>query len=195
MKAKKKSFGGIAILTAVAASLCCITPMLAFVAGIGGIASTFSWLEPFRPYLLGITAAVLAFAWYQKLKPSKEKNCDCEAEKTPFMQTKLFLTIVTVFAVLMLAFPFYSHVFYPNHQAQNIDSEQENLSTEVFQISGMTCASCEEHINQAINELDGIQSVEASFSSGQAKVCFDKTKTNTKELTETINATGYKVIM
>ena len=57
------------ILSAVTASLCCITPVLALISGASGVASTFSWLEPFRPYLIGITVLVLDFACTQKLKP------------------------------------------------------------------------------------------------------------------------------
>jgi mercuric ion transport protein len=49
MKTDKKLIGA-GLLTAIAASLCCITPVLALVAGTSGLASTFSWLEPFRPY-------------------------------------------------------------------------------------------------------------------------------------------------
>ena len=65
-KSKSGKLAGASILSAVAASLCCITPVLALISGASGVASTFSWLEPFRPYLLGITIFVLAFAWYQK---------------------------------------------------------------------------------------------------------------------------------
>src|SRR3990172_10982156 len=91
---------GAGILSAIAASLCCITPVLALIAGSSGIAATFSWLEPARPYLIGITVLVLGFAWYQKLKPKKaEVDCDCEGDKKPsFMQSNKFLGIVTVFA-------------------------------------------------------------------------------------------------
>ncbi|MDZ7646572.1 MAG: hypothetical protein U5K54_05000 [Cytophagales bacterium] len=46
----------------------CITPVLALISGVGGIAATFSWLEPVRPYLIGITTLVLGFAWYQELE-------------------------------------------------------------------------------------------------------------------------------
>lgn len=64
MKTDKKLIGA-GLLTAIAASLCCITPVLALVAGTSGLASTFSWLEPFRPYFIGLTILVLGFAWYQ----------------------------------------------------------------------------------------------------------------------------------
>jgi len=193
MTTKKKSYGGLAILTAIAASLCCITPVLAFAAGLGGMASAFGWLEDFRPYLIGLTLLVLAVAWYQKMKPGKDIDCECEDEKTPFMRTKTFLGIVTIFSGLMLAFPYYSHIFYPDTQASNIEFSQDNLETAEFNISGMTCTGCEEHITHAVNELEGIQSVHANYGKGNASVQFDKTKTNKDQIIKAINATGYKV--
>ena len=60
------------ILAAIGASLCCITPVLAVLAGSTGIASSFSWMEPFRPYLIALTVIVLAYAWWDKLKPQKQ---------------------------------------------------------------------------------------------------------------------------
>jgi len=52
MKSENKLIGA-GLLTAITASLCCITPLLALIAGTSGIASTFSWIEPFLA-LLGI---------------------------------------------------------------------------------------------------------------------------------------------
>ena len=49
---------GVGLLTAISASICCITPVLALLAGTSGLASTFSWLEPFRPYFIGLTFLV-----------------------------------------------------------------------------------------------------------------------------------------
>ena len=69
------------ILTAITASLCCITPVLALIAGTSGVASTFSWIEPFRPYLIGLTILVLLFAWYQKLKPEKKSTVNVKRIK------------------------------------------------------------------------------------------------------------------
>jgi mercuric ion transport protein len=110
MKIKSESgkLAGAGVLSAIAASLCCITPVLAILSGASGAASAFSWMDPFRPYLFGITVLVLGFAWYQKLKPktAEEIQCACEEDEKPsFWQSKMFLGIVTGFAVLMLAFP------------------------------------------------------------------------------------------
>lgn len=58
------------MIAALMSSLCCITPVLALIAGTSGLASTFSWLDPARPFFVGITVMVLSFAWYQKLLPA-----------------------------------------------------------------------------------------------------------------------------
>ena len=120
MKTDKKLISA-GLLTAFAASLCCITQVLALVAGTSRIASTFSWLEPARPYFIGLTILVLGFAWYQKLKPKKQIDCNCETEEKPkFIQSKMFLGIVTAFAIVMLAFPYYAHIFIPRQKNKSL---------------------------------------------------------------------------
>lgn len=193
MKTDKKLIGA-GLLTTIAASLCCITPVLALVAGTSGLASTFSWLEPFRPYFIGLTILVLAFAWYQKLKPKKQIDCNCETEEKPkFVQSKMFLGIVTAFAIVMLVFPYYAHIFYPKTEKQVIVVDKTNVQTVKFSINGMTCASCEEHVNHEVNKLTGIISSKASYENGNAIVEFDNSKTNSSEIEKAINTTGYVV--
>ena len=198
MSTEKTSKGlvGAGILSALAASLCCITPVLALIAGSSGLASTFSWLEPARPYFMGITVLVLGFAWYQKLKPRKADDiaCDCdEEEKTPFMQTKLFLGIVTAFAIIMTAFPYYSSIFYPKNESNVVLVDPANVEEASFTIDGMTCTSCEEHIKYSIAKLPGYIEAEASYEQGNATVKFDKSKSTIDEVVAAINETGYTV--
>ncbi len=189
---------GASIFAAIAASLCCITPVLALLAGTSGFASTFSWLEPARPYLIGLTVAVLGFAWYQKLKPQKTNAIDCacdEDDKTPFIQSKGFLGIVTFFAVLMLAFPNYAHIFYSsNDKKEVVIVNASDIQTEIFDVKGMTCNGCASHVENDVNRLPGIVKVDASYEEATAKVEFDKTKVSLAQIEEAINGTGYKVI-
>ena len=193
MKTDKKLIST-GLLAAFTASLCCVTPLLAFIAVTSGLAASFSWLEPLRPYLIALTVFVLGFAWYLKLKPKKQLDCSCENdEKIPFTQSKMFLGIVTLFAVLMLAFPYYSAVFYPKTEKQIIIVDQSNIREIEFTISGMTCASCGEHVNSEINKLAGIISSDASYENKNAVVKFDDSKTNIDEIENAINGTGYVV--
>ena len=193
MKSENKLVGA-GILAAITASLCCITPVLALIAGTSGIASTFSWIEPFRPYLIGLTILILGFAWYQKLKPKKEIDCKCETDDKPkFIQSKMFLSIVTAFAIITLAFPYYSGVFYPKTEKQIMVVDKSDVAMIEFKISGMTCQSCEKHVNHEVNQLNGILSSKASYEEGNAIVEYDRTKTNQTEIEKAINSTGYKV--
>ena len=134
------------------------------------------------------------FAWYQKLKPQKEIDCECETDVKPkFLQTRTFLGIVTVFALIMMAFPYYSGIFYPNTEKQIIVVDKSDIKTKEFKISGMTCASCEEHVNREVNKLKGIVNSKASYQNGNAIIEFDRTKANEMEIEKAINSTGYKV--
>ena len=191
------TFTGAGVLSAIAASLCCITPVIALFAGSSSIAANFSWIEPARPYLIVLSVAVLGLAWYLKLKPVKSTDIDCNCEttkKTSFLQTKTFLGIVTVFAILMMAFPYYAKSFFPKTEKSatlTIDSKTETVE---FSIKGMTCDACEEHVKMEVNKLPGIVSSNVSYTKHNAIVQFDPAKTNSQQITEAINSTGYKVI-
>lgn len=185
---------GAGFFTAIAASLCCITPVLVLIVGTGGLASTFSWLEPFRPYFIGLTILVLGLAWYQKLKPEKTVDCHCETETKPkFIHSKMFLGIVTVFTVIIVLFPYYSNVFYPTTENQTVVVKKSTIQKVEFKITGMTCTSCSEHVNHEVNKLTGIIHSDVSYENGNAKVEFDSSMTNSSEIEKAINTTGYSV--
>ena len=193
----KNSKGWVAgIFAAVAASLCCITPVLAFLGGASGLASSFSWIEPFRPYLIGLTIAVFAFAWYQKLKPQKQVDCDCEADnKKSFWQSKSFLAIVTVVAGLLIAFPYYAKIFYPKPQeVKVVVVDKTNIQQAVFKIKGMSCESCTEHVNSEISKVKGVVAFQTSYEKANSTVKFYNSKTSVDSIAAAINSTGYKVV-
>jgi copper chaperone CopZ len=182
---------------AVAASLCCITPVLALLGGVSGIAASFSWIEPYRPYLIGATVLVFGFAWYQKLKPRKKEeiNCGCETDEKPsFWRSKTFLGIVTLFAALMVSFPHYAHIFYPESPLTNVVIvEKNNLQQVEFKISGMDCEACAEHINHALDGVPGVLEHTTSYEQGTSLVKFDASKASTEKLVKAVNSTGYTV--
>lgn len=192
MKFNNKLIGA-GLLTSFAASLYCITTVLALAAGAGGLASNFSWLEPFRPYLTGFTVLVLGLAWYQKLKPGKQTGKNCGAgEKQRFMQSGKFLGIVTGFAVLMLTFPLYAHIFYPDTEKQVKVVDESDIRTVEFKINGLTCDGAEQ-VKQAVFKLDGTVKSSACHKKENAIVKFDHTKTTLTRIEEAINNTGYTV--
>lgn len=196
MKSESKLIGA-SLLTAITASLCCITPVLALIAGTSGIASTFSWIEPFRPYLIGLTILVLCFAWYQKLKPrTQDIDCACDDDKPQFIQSKKFLFLVSIFAGILLAFPYYSHLFYSNSntEKQVVYVSESNVSEVNYSMQGMTCAGCEAHIENEVNKLDGILEVDVNYETSKSHIKFDKSLVTADEIESAIAKTGYKII-
>jgi copper chaperone CopZ len=165
-------------------------------AGSSSIAANFSWVEPARPYLIGLSVAVLAFAWYLKLKPAKANDIDCNCEttkKASFLQSKTFLTIVTVFAILMMTFPLYAKVFYPKPKALATLAVVDNKQQVKFTIQGMTCEACEVHVNNELSKVTGVLAYKTSYATRSSLVSFDKSKVDAKTIEAAINKTGYKV--
>jgi copper chaperone CopZ len=195
---------GAGILTAIASSLCCITPVLGLVAGTSGLASSFAWMEPLRPYFIGFTVLVLSFAWYQKLFPktnaAEQADCSCDKDVTPnppvktkFLHSKTFLAIITGFAILVITFPSYAHIFYPKNEKQVTAADKPNVQQVVFTISGMTCSGCEGHVEHKVTGVTGVIHADASYEMGHAMVEFDNSKTTIDSIEKAIIETGYTI--
>jgi copper ion binding protein len=99
-----------------------------------------------------------------------------------------------LFATFSIAFPYYAHIFYPDNKKEVVIVNQSNIQTLNFDVKGMTCASCEEHVKHTVNELEGIVNIKASYEKANAEVEFDNSKTTKEDIEKAINSTGYKVI-
>ena len=193
-----KTATGVGVFAAIAASLCCITPVMTLLAGASGAASSLSWLEPARPYLIGLAMVALGFAYYRSLNAKQDSSCgpdgNCAIEKKSFLSSRTFLTIITLAAISMIAFPYYSKVFYPKAEKQNVVVvESNNIQSASFQIKGMTCAGCEEHVNSEISKVPGVLDYKTSYANRNSIVTFDSSRVDEQTIEVAINKTGYKV--
>jgi len=184
----------LSVLTALSASMCCITPVLALAAGTSSLAASFHWIEPFRPYFVSSSILVLGFAWFQSFRTSKKDvDCNCETPKEKsFFQSRTFLSIVTIVSFLLITFPSYSKFFFNNSANQIVQQQTKNKKIEL-KVSGMTCTSCELHIESEVKKLQGVSFVKASYEKGSTSVEFDEQKIKTDRIIQAINQTGYKV--
>ena len=196
--ASNKPLLGASLLAALAASLCCITPLLALLGGLGGVASAFAWLQPLRPYSVALTVGALGFAWYQQLKPAPADVCGCAVDAKPsLMHSKGFLGVVTVLAALLLAFPYYGAKLYPTPTAPvpvAMSAAVPVWQTASYRIGGMTCDACAKHVEHAVQQLPGVQAVTVSYARGTAQVRFDAAQSPAAQVTKAINSTGYQVL-
>lgn len=178
------------VLTSASASLCCIVPFLGIVGGSGSLMSSVSWLDPYRPFFIGGTFLFLGFAWFKTVRSNKADHCGCEKERS-FLQSKKILGIITVLSLLLISFPSYSRFLQNQEPVSTVDQEKNKKI--VLSVSGMTCASCEHHIESEVVKLSGVSSVKASYADKSTVVTYDPQKVDEEKIVAAINKTGYKV--
>ncbi|AVR44206.1 heavy metal transporter [Christiangramia fulva] len=198
-KGKKQNYRGkgatvSGIFAALAASSCCIPPVIAAIAGIGGIAGSLSWLETYRPYLIVLAIFAIGYAWYNYYQRQKSDECCAINAKPKWYQTKTYLLSASLFAALAVAFPYYSGIFFPSNNKEVVVVNNSDLQSNTFNIQGMTCNGCAAHVESEVKKLPGIFFVDAIYEKASAKVEFDRTKVSIGQIVAAINRTGYKVV-
>ena len=98
-----------AVIGAIAASACCLGPLLLVALGVGGAwASRLRAVEPFRPLFLALSITLLAFAFYRayaRAGTSCGADGSCEPPRTRRI-SRAVLWVVAVLVVGLLAFPY-----------------------------------------------------------------------------------------
>lgn len=63
--------------------------------------------------------------------------------------------------------------------------------TVTLSVPGMTCAACPITVKKALDKVEGVEKVEASYEKKEAVVTFDDAKTKVKDLMEATKSAGY----
>lgn len=108
METNKKSLvlGIGAVLAAFGASLCCILPVAVALLGVGS-AALGAKLEFLRPWLAILTVIILALAHYRANRPVDCAPGEACALPSTHRRHRRLLWIITLFALLLMAFPYY----------------------------------------------------------------------------------------
>lgn len=98
----------VSVVTAVAASVCCIGPVVAVTLGAGALTAGSIRFEPYRPVFLTLTVALLGFAFYGVYRPSGD-TCATDGPCPPAANRRATLIVWFVAGVVLLfvAFPYY----------------------------------------------------------------------------------------
>lgn len=157
--------------------------------------TTISVILRLWPYITGLVILLLAFLWYQQVSAWQKRRKDTTRLHTGRSNQLVFLSLITVFAALMLLAPSllkrYEDKF--NQQTETI-MDPESRAEITLHVEGMTCTGCENAVKNSVASIPGVETVEASHTQHQAKVVYDKTKTNPEAIAQTIEDTGYKVV-
>lgn len=70
------------------------------------------------------------------------------------------------------------------------DEAATTVST--FAVQGMTCGGCEVGVEMKVEELDGVESVEASYKEGTARVTYDPAQVTPEQIIAAIEELGYE---
>jgi mercuric ion transport protein len=94
------------ILGAIAASSCCVLPLLFVSLGVSGAwIGNLTALAPYQPYVLAVTFAVLGYGFYSVYRRPREVCSDGTCERPlPSRAVKIGLWVGTVLAVVALIF-------------------------------------------------------------------------------------------
>ncbi len=197
---EKVAIGG-SVAAAIAASLCCLGPLVAVVLGLGTF-SAAAFFEAWRPYLIGLTALALAGAFYLTYR-KREVQCEggaCEM-RSASRASKILLWLATVAVIAFATFPYYYGALLRAQARNNTPAAVSNASSQVVNtnearaviaVSGMTCDGCAAHIQSELVKVSGVRSADVSYKKGQAVVVYDPSATNLDAIRGAINATGYK---
>lgn len=197
MKAEKGKLAlGASVLSAIAASLCCIGPLVSLLLGLGGFAAA-SVLAKWRPLFLVASLASLALAWYltyRKPKTQCSSGASCAARPARNWN-KVVLWVATVAVIVTTAFPIYSGAIARWLQAvrpAESSDHGEPVATLKVRIPSMDCAACAASIQGKLQRESGVESAKVSFDTKDAVVQYDPQKTSPRRIIKAINQTGFK---
>lgn len=173
------------LLSAVAASACCIGPIVTTVLGLGG-ASYFQAMEPYRPYLVGLALLLLAFyVALRRLVPPQP--CAC-----PPVRSKTWRSVALGGGVAVLLGGGTVTRLLVSEAAAASPSDAIPLRAASFRIEGITCGSCEVGIRLRLRTEAGVRDVK--FEGPTAHVTFDPAAVSSAQLADAIRELGYRIV-
>lgn len=103
------------VLGALAASSCCIIPLILFSLGIGGAwIGNLTALEPYKPVFLGVALVFIGLGFrqvYFKQKPACEEGSYCARPESAIV-TKTALWVATLLVVSAASIDWWAPLFY-----------------------------------------------------------------------------------
>ncbi len=158
--------------------------------------ATIERILTFWPFIIVLVLLLLTILWYQNIRTMRRGRQDPGHRRRTGVNPIVFLGIVTIFALVLLALPWYIQTTHERIEEERVVTPviaPEDRVEKTFHVEGMTCTGCESLIERRVKELPGIESVEANHEEMVALVTFDKTLTSQDEITMAIEDAGYKV--
>ncbi len=175
-----------AVVAALAASACCIGPLLLAVLGLGGAASALA-LAPYRPWLLGASFLLLGAAFYLAYRRPAGAGAPGEACATPRLgRGRLLLWLATFVVLVAAAFPLLSS------RPAGSSAPAAVPAKTALAIQGMSCGACVSRVNLQLKKTRGVSAYEVSLEKGTAEVAYDPALTGPAAIAAALSETGFR---
>ena len=182
---------GASVISAIAASLCCVGPIALFLAGATGVAAATLFAR-FRMPLLDVTIILLGCAWYLALRTPRAQCCGNPAIPRFDRLRKIVLCVATAFVIVMIAFPLWFPSFALDAHPVKTPGDAR-FATLHARIPSMDCPACAIPIRMKLYQQTGIKSVAVTFKSKEVEVRYDPAQVSSEQIVSNLDETGFKV--
>lgn len=192
---KDKALIGASLAAGIAASLCCILPIVFALAG-AGIVGASAFFAAWRSYLLGLTFLLLALGFYfayRKPGHTCEPGSACE-NPTTNRTGRIGLWIAVALVLGIAAFPYYSEPvarLLLTTKVSETGTASPRFEQASFAVEGMDCTACATTIEKKLRNLDGVRTAVVSYEQKRATVEYDVNKVTVVQLEQAIQDAGY----
>lgn len=177
-----------AILAALAASSCCIGPLLLAVLGIGG-AGAFTVLAGYRyPILVG-AAALLGAGFYLTYRAPRSDACGCEKPRAK-RSARVALWLGAAFTVLFAAAP--SLLSKALAHADASVGDERDTKRVVINVRGIDCEACAAPLRRALSKEGGLHALALDIPEQKVAVTYEPAPGRLEAYVAAINGLGYE---
>lgn len=174
------------VFAGIAASLCCIGPLLSLGLGLGSFAAA-AWFAQWRPLLLAVTFVLLGLAWYLTYRRPKVNCEDGSCARPPGKAARVSLWLGTLVAL--------GAAVYPSLPAANRSIDNTAIAANDARLSvlipSMDCPPCAAGIEASLGRAAGVKQAAVNYDSKEAVLVYDPTVTSRDRLLALIDASGF----
>ena len=174
------------VFAGLAASLCCIGPLLSLSLGLGSFAAS-AWFAQWRPVLLAFTFVLLGFAWWLTYRRPKIDCADGTCARPPGKAARVSLWLGTLVA---LGSAIYPSLPAANHRINAAAVTVGDAKLSVL-IPSMDCPPCAAGIEASLNRAPGVKQAAVNYDTKAAILVYDPSVTNRDKLLALIDASGF----
>lgn len=185
---------GAALLAALAASSCCLGPVLLAALGLGG-AGLFAGIAAYRPCMLAVTAAFLGLGFYlsyRKPKAVEGDACGCDVPKSRRMP-RILLGVATITTGLVAASP--SLLANSSASASHAVATSSAAATVAVKVDGIDCEACTAPIRKALAAAGGFDDLKLDVPSKIVTITYEPGPGRPEVYLKAIDSLGYEATL